>query len=129
MLSAHSQWQMFLLTQAIEVPIAMLLSRQWSIAPIRSAPAALVASCLTHPFVWMANQASAPLLAHAGLAAYWLLWCALFLVLESGAILAEAAWYRYALRASTTRCLILSAIANASSFGIGLALYFSGFIA
>jgi hypothetical protein len=120
---------MFALTEAIEISAIFLLSRRLHLAGFRTAAIAFVATLITHPFAWMANQALAPWLSNQSVESFWVLWATASLGIESFAILVEAAWYRVALPLETSTALAWSTSANAASFMAGLALYFSGLAA
>lgn len=102
----------FALTQAIEAPIYVSGARaRWT--------EALSASALTHPFVWfviprLVDGALIP----AGFGV-WDRWLVMFVVAETFAVIAEAAYMAWLGR---RRPLLWSAIANAASVTIGLVL-------
>lgn len=102
-----SWWAAFALTQAIEVPIYVLGTRNAALPLPWRIAVGFGASALTHPVVWFVLRAlEAPL----GFAAY-------FAVAETFAVLAEALYLRaFAL----PRPLWLAAIANGTSAGAGL---------
>ena len=97
----------FLLTESIEIPIYLYGTRadgplRWRIA------AAFGASAVTHPAVWFVFPAlSLP---------YW----AYFAAAETFAVAVE---WLYLRAFGVNNALLLSLIANATSAGVGLALY------
>ena len=106
-----------LLSLAIEVPAAVALARlaRW-LAPgqwRRLALTGVAATLLSHPFAWFGNRALAALLPFAPRAA----------VIESCVVLFEALLYWRLTPLALRRGLLVSLVANALSFGIGLLVY------
>lgn len=105
-----------LLTLAIEVPFAVALVawRRW--APgrlVAVAITAVAASLVTHPMLWIVD----PLLRSTiDMGPRWAL-------LETGIALVEAGVYVLGAGLSARRALVLSFLANAVSFGVGLAIH------
>ena len=114
-----TQTEALLLTLAIEVPIAVSLVtwRRW--APRRLvvvALASIAASVITHPLLWLID----PMLrASLDTPVRWAL-------LESLIVLVEASVYALAVGLNARRALVTSFVANATSFGVGLAIYSVG---
>lgn len=73
---------------------------------------AAAASLLSHPWAWWANGALRPVLPFASRAA----------IVEGTVVAFEAVVYAWATRLSWGRAVLVSAVANATSFGIGLLL-------
>ena len=117
MMVAMGQLGALLLSLAIEVPVALALAAllrwlqpgQWR----RLALTGLAATMLSHPFAWASNRALGALLPFAPRAA----------LIESCVALFEALLYWRLTPMPLRRGLIVSLVANALSFGAGLALY------
>lgn len=99
----------FLLTLAVEVPVATLLLRRDEPNLLRAAALVVFANLVTHPLVWY-------------------VWSQVFLVgtpryviaAETWAILAEAVFYAVAIRGLRPgRALLVAAVANVASFAVG----------
>lgn len=111
-----TQTQAYLLTLAIEVPIAVGLAAWRRLAPgrlRRVALAGVAASSLTHPLLWLVDP---------------LLWDtfdtpARWGLLEAAITLVEGAVYSLALGWRARTGLLVSLIANAVSFGVGVVIY------
>jgi hypothetical protein len=109
-----------LLTLAIEIPIVAAGLARWYRVPVpRGIMIALVASLLTHPVVWFALPAS--LVPSLGTLGY-------LLVAEAFAWLAEAAIFWAGTRADPVGLLLLSLIANITSFTVGGLLHLVGML-
>jgi hypothetical protein len=89
----------------IETPVALLLGPRRP----RTALASVAATLITHPILWAVWF---PLRDH-------LSWAATAALLEGAVVLVEAVVYRVALGVSWGRALLISAAANAASFGLG----------
>ena len=126
-----TQLQALLLTVAIEVPAVMalvwLLGSSWAPRLVRveyvSGQVTLVAtaaaaSLLTHPFAWWANtellRGRLPFMERAT-------------VIELSVIGAEALLYAWLLGLEPGAALLVAAVANGLSFGLGLWLYWNVF--
>lgn len=97
------------LTLAVEcVVVALLLRRS---GPLRAVAAAAAASLLTHPFAWRAAAALSPDQHLVGT-----------VVIEAVVVLVEAGVLRLLLPIDARRATVVSLVANAASFGVGLAL-------
>jgi hypothetical protein len=109
-----SQGQAFALTQAVEVPTALLLV--WLLARdarlLLVAGAAIVASVLTHPGAWAVNEGLRGIVPFAPRAA----------VIEVAVALAETVVYRLVAGLAWRVAAAASFVANAASFFIGLAV-------
>ena len=106
------------LTLAIETPIvALALARWYRVRPARGAALALIGSVLTHPIVWFVLPA--PLIPAVGSLGY-------LLAAEGFAWLAEAAVFWLATRRDPFGLLLVSLMANTSSFMVGGALRLAG---
>jgi len=109
------QTQAYLLTLAIELPVVVGTASLGGMAPgrlCRAAVAALCASSLTHPLLWLADLRLAPSLApplRLG-------------ILEGLVVLVEAGVYASTLGLRRRTALRLSIVANLASFGLGLLL-------
>jgi hypothetical protein len=100
----------FVVTCAIEVPIAAYALREYKKGALRRAALAFFANLSTHPSVWFVF----PVILHG--AAY-------YVVAEAFAFVAEAIFFRVAFpRAGLVRAIAVSALANATSFAVGLLL-------
>jgi hypothetical protein len=100
----------FVLTLAVEVPIAAYLLRSAEPDRVRRVLLVVFANLATHPIVWYVM--TQPLL--VGTWEY-------VLVSESWAVAAEAVFYWAAFRpAGPRRALVTSVVANAASFLVGL---------
>jgi len=105
----------FCLTVAIEIPIVAWLSRRAELRLRRRVAITLLGNVLSHPAVWFIFPA-------LGLA-----WGVTTAISEVWAWLLEAVLYRFTLGQMTWRpALAISLIANAASFGVGLALWALG---
>ena len=103
------------LTLAVEVPVVVLVAGQLGSAPRRAAVVALVASLLTHPVLWFVVAPAMDA---------WLgIWG--IVLAEIAVVVAEAVVYQRGLRPPIgwAASLWLSLLANALSFGIGVALW------
>jgi len=104
-----SQTTALLLTLAVEVPVAVGLvrRRRWGAAsPAHVALVAAGASLVTHPLLWMALHRL------HGLPA--------LVAAEAAVVVVESAAYAWAAGLRARHALIVSAAANATSFGTGL---------
>jgi hypothetical protein len=102
----------FVVTAFIEIPIVVVLTRGTAFPAWRRAMVALLGQIATHPAVWFIFPRIAGL---TGLQAT--------VLSESWAFLAEACLYAVALPGvRPLRALGISAIANGTSYGLGLAL-------
>ena len=113
-----TQTEAFLLTLAIELPVAIGLATGLRWAPgsvLRLAASALAASALTHPILWIVDPLLGPAIATP---VRWGL-------LESAIALVEAAVYRAGAGLPARRALAVSIAANAASFAVGLIVYAS----
>jgi hypothetical protein len=111
-ISYVAQWlRSFILTVAVELAVAWRILRHDEPSPARRVALVTFASLSTHPLVWFVF----PQLPVPG---------SLQLVLaESFAVIAEAAFYAVSIAGlSRTRAFGVSALANASSFAVPLAL-------
>lgn len=97
------------LSLAVEVPVALLLARRW--APWgRVAVVAIAATLLTHPFAWLANGwIPLPFPPRAA-------------IIEVSVAVVEAVIYARFVPLGAWRGALVSAVANAASFGLGLIL-------
>lgn len=114
-----TQTEAFLTTLALEAPIAVAVvaARAGSRAhPAAVFLAALAASAITHPLLWLADPA---LHGALGLPLRWAL-------LETAIALVEAVVYRLVARVGWGTALVVSLAANAVSLGVGIALYALG---
>lgn len=99
----------FVLTVAVEVPIAVLLLRDAEPHRIRAGGLALVANLATHPIVWFVITQ----LFLVGTVAY-------VVAAELWAVAAEAVIYRLAIvDLSPLRAVLVALVANAASFAFG----------
>ena len=103
-------------TLGVEVPIvvAIVAAARW--APGRLGLIALLsvaASCTTHPLLWLADGA---LQSSLSTPPRWAL-------LESAVVLVESAFYAWPGGLGARQGFLLSLVANAASFGVGLLLY------
>lgn len=92
----------YVFTQAIEVPLYLRVTGRWSTS--------LLASTLTHPFVWFVFPAVCPL--------EWGYW-GMVAAAETFAVTAEAAWLKVN---GTNRALTIAFVVNAASAIGGLLL-------
>jgi hypothetical protein len=99
----------FLLTLAVEVPVAVFLLRRAEPNLLRAAALVVFANLVTHPVVWF-------------------VWTQVFLVgtpeyviaAEAWAIAAEAAFYAIVVRGlGPGRAILIAIVANAASFAVG----------
>lgn len=101
-----------LLSMGLEVPVLLLLAWRWRDASLlRVLGVGVLATALTHPFVWHGVPA---------LSAWIRAWPVRAGIAEVSAWLAEAALFAALLRWSPPRALLASGLANGWSFGIGL---------
>jgi len=104
------------LTVAIEVPVIVLFGRG---APRRTAGAAVLVNTLTNPLLVGAVLLFTPVWGSS--------WgAAAVLAFEAVVVVVEWRLYRWALGWSSRRALAASLVANAVSFGIGVALGYDG---
>ena len=110
-----SQTSAFLLSLAIEAFAASLLMSvtRWA-PPWRGILAAVTGTCITHPFVWHGVNAFAD---------RWGYWNSV-VAAEIFAVVVEAIVWKFAAALDWQRAFICASVANAASFGFGLALYF-----
>jgi hypothetical protein len=102
----------FLLTLAIELPVAGVLLRRHEASRAVLAAKLFFANLATHPLVWFAF----PMLPGP--------WAATTALSEAFAWLAEAAFFVLVIPGvKPSRAALVSLAANATSFGLGLALY------
>jgi hypothetical protein len=107
--SASGWLAAFLLTLAVEVPVAALLLRRTEPDRLRLVLLVVFANLATHPIVWFVVSQ----VALVGTATY-------VLLAEIWAIAAEALFYWVALRGlAARRALVVSVAANVSSFLVG----------
>ena len=107
--SASGWLAAFLLTLAVEVPVAALLLRRAEPDRLRLVLLIVFANLATHPIVWFVVSQ----VALVGTATY-------VLLAETWAIAAEALFYWVALRGlAGRRALVVSVAANVSSFLVG----------
>ena len=99
----------FLLTLAIEVPVAVFLLRRAEPDLLRAAALVVFANLMTHPMVWF-------------------VWTQVFLIrtpeyviaAETWAIAAEALFYAVVVRGlGPGRAIVIAVVANAASFAVG----------
>ena len=105
-----SEWFVaFLLTLAVEVPVAVFLLRRAEPNLLRAAALVVFANLLTHPMVWF-------------------VWTQVFLIgtpeyviaAETWAIAAEALFYAVVIRGlGPGRAIVIAVVANAASFAVG----------
>lgn len=106
----------FGLTEVVELPIVVLLTRALPAPAYKRAAVAFVATLATHPIVWFVVPA-------LGLGEP-----ARVVASEAWATLGELFIYLIALERTTwRRAAVVSLVANAASFGVGLALWSLGF--
>ena len=109
----HAWLMAFLATVAVEVPIVVALTRGHPTPAWRRALIALFAQLVTHPLVWFVFPRLVGLTGRLSLA-----------LSELWAWLAEAAFYAVVLPGlSPARALGVSALANAASILVGLAVF------
>ena len=101
----------FVLTLAIECPIAAWLLRAQGVGRLRLAALLVFANLATHPLVWFVFPALA---VHP--------WAA-FCLSELFAVIAEGVFFVAALRVRAARAFAVSAAANGTSLALGLLLY------
>lgn len=101
-----NQLPAFGLTLACELPVMALLARAQP--AMRVLVVAAAASGLTHPAAWHIASVLSPDEYRTGL-----------LMIETGVVLAEAAWYQFWLHPGFGKSLEWSLLANATSFGFG----------
>ena len=105
-----SEWFVaFLLTLAVEVPVAVFLLRRAEPNLLRAAALVVFANLMTHPMVWF-------------------VWTQVFLIgtpeyviaAETWAIAAEALFYAVVIRGlGPGRAIVIAVVANAASFAVG----------
>jgi hypothetical protein len=109
----HAWLMAFLATVAVEVPIVVALTRGHPTPAWRRTLIAIFAQLVTHPLVWFVFPRLVGLTGRSSLA-----------LSELWAWLAEAAFYAVVLPGlSPARALGASAIANAASILVGLAIF------
>ena len=109
-----TQLQALLLSLVLETPVALLLARLVVRVDVRWALlAALLATLITHPFVWHFNETLT-------MFAPW----PRLLLLEVAAFVVEGAVYLAVARMKPFAAWGTSLAANATSFGIGLVIFF-----
>lgn len=109
------QFEAMLLSMAIEAPIAfaIVLATRWpSRGAWHVALAAIVATAVTHPQLWMATLWLEPRLSY---------WSALGIG-EAAVVLIEAAVIAWATGLTAVRSLIVSAATNGASAAVGIVL-------
>jgi hypothetical protein len=101
------------LSIAIEAAVAALVARRakWG-APALAALAAALGTLATHGFVWRGVEDGMEVIGY---------WPALALA-EAGAVVVEALFYRLIAAPGLRQALIVSALANGASSGLGLLL-------
>ena len=106
---AGDWFRAFVLTVAIEIPVATFLLRRADPQPWRTAALVLFANLASHPLVWY-------------------VWTQVFLVgslpyvlaAEAWAVIVEAAFYVVAFRGlGIGRAILVSVVANLASFAVG----------
>jgi hypothetical protein len=109
-----NQVEALVLSLALETIVALLIARfiarvdvKWTLA------AALLATLITHPFVWHFNETLTALAPWPRL-----------LLLEASAVVVEGAVYLAVARMSPRAAWGTSLAANATSFGVGLMIFF-----
>jgi hypothetical protein len=103
----------FLLTVAVETPIVVWLTRQHAASAPRRAALAMFAQLATHPLVWFVFPQIVGLTGRTSL-----------LLSETWAWAAETVFYLVALPGlPVARAVATSALANAASIAVGLALF------
>ena len=109
----HAWLMAFLATVAVEAPIVVALTRGHPTPAWRRALIAVFAQLVTHPLVWFVFPRLVGLTGRSSLA-----------LSELWAWLAEAAFYAVVLPGlSSARALGVSAVANAASILVGLAVF------
>jgi len=109
----HAWLMAFLATVAVETPIVVALTRGHPTPAWRRALIAIFAQLVTHPLVWFVFPRLVGLTGRSSLA-----------LSELWAWLAEAAFYAVVLPGlSSARALGVSAVANAASILVGLAIF------
>lgn len=109
----HAWLIAFLATVAVEGPLVVALTRGHPMPAWRRALIAIFAQLLTHPLVWFVFPRLVGLTGRSSLA-----------LSELWAWLAEAAFYAVVLPGlSPARALAVSALANAASILVGLAIF------
>jgi hypothetical protein len=105
------------LTLLFEVPLALLLAARWRPPWGRLLLVACATSLLTHPFAWngIRHLDSLPFWARAAL-------------FESAVALVEGVMYARLVPLGWKRGLLVGAVVNAFSFGLGLVLSRAGWI-
>src|SRR5437867_935873 len=115
-----------MLSIALEAPVAVVvvatadrIRARGRLTPLESlkrlglvALAAAIGTGITHPIVWDLNDALAGLSTWSRLT-----------ILECGAALIEAATYFFVARLTWSLALVVSALANGFSFGVGLVIF------
>ena len=110
-----TEFEALLASAAIEGPVAYLLVRltRWPCrGPLQAAFAVMLATAATHPQLWAASLWSFPRFG------YW----PTMAVTEGAVVVVEAAIVAWVAALSPRRALAVSALANATSFAVGLAL-------
>lgn len=97
------------LTLLFELPVMFILAR--GLPAGRLVLVAAGASCLTHPIAW---RIASVLLPHE--------YTLGAILIETGVVLVEGAWYRFWLRAGLARSMLWSLLANATSFAAGVTI-------
>jgi hypothetical protein len=98
---------------ATEVPLVLLVARHWAPDWRRLAVTGLCATLLTHPFAWWSFRLLRPHLASFSARA---------VIIEVTVACVEALLYAKLVPLSAKRALILGFLANAFSFGLGMAV-------
>lgn len=109
-----AQLEALLLSIALEAPVALALARFVARVDLKWAlVAAVLATLITHPFVWHFNETLTMLAPWPRL-----------LLLEVGAVVVEGPVYLAVARMKPLAAWGTSLAANAVSFGLGLVLHF-----
>lgn len=112
------------LSIAIEAPVALALRAWWEVAAredreiARTIGIAAAATMLTHPMAWWLNARGLRALMFGPRAA----------IIEGLVWAAETVVYARVLPMSWGRAVVVSGLANGLSFGIGLGLWYAGFM-
>ena len=113
-----SQLGALLLSVLVEAPLAAAAGARCGKRGARElgrmACIALAATLLTHPLAWWANRLLAAALPFAPRA----------LLIELGVVLVEGLLFAWLARLARTRGLLVAALTNGASFGVGLVVYF-----
>ena len=114
-----TQGAALLLTLAVELPVAAALLRRSREGHAPALPRLLavvaLASLLTHPFAWRAAAALSPDAYAAGA-----------VLVELAVVAFEAAVLRALLPVGWRAAFVVALLANAASFGVGLAVSWAG---